>query len=193
MIIYIHGFGGSGNGVKATLFKNLTSNVPIIAPSLSYLPSLAIMTLSELIETFQNSSDETLSDIQLIGSSLGGYYAHYLSHKYKLKAVLLNPALYPYVRLAQLKGQALNFADLSHFEWNDSHIEMLKDYDVAALADNKNILLLTQKGDEVLDYREAQEKLHGAKMIIEEGGNHSFDTIEKHLDVIASFLHVSFD
>ena len=49
MIIYIHGFGSSGHGGKATLFKDQFKE-EIILPSLSYVPSLAIHTLEQLIE-----------------------------------------------------------------------------------------------------------------------------------------------
>ncbi len=52
MIIYIHGFGGSGLGNKASLFREYFKErgVEYIAPSLSYIPDLAISTLEELIE-----------------------------------------------------------------------------------------------------------------------------------------------
>jgi len=193
MIIYIHGFGGSGNGVKARLFKSLTCNEPFFAPTLSYIPEMSIMTLCELIEILQASSDEKLNSVKLIGSSLGGFYAHYLSHKYNLKAVLLNPALYPFKGLKKYQGKALNFADNSHFEWNSTHLEMLKKYDVPDASKNHNILLLTQKGDEILDFREAVEKLQGAKQLIEEDGNHGFENLERHFSIIASHLHVSLE
>ncbi|NPA28408.1 MAG: esterase, partial [Epsilonproteobacteria bacterium] len=64
MIIYIHGFGGSGEGVKASLFREYFKkrNKRFIAPTLSYTPKLAILTLKELIESFNE-------DIYLIGSS----------------------------------------------------------------------------------------------------------------------------
>ena len=86
MTIYIHGFGGSGEGVKAKLFREYFKDKKegFIAPSLSYIPELVIKTLEELIESYN-------SDVTLIGSSLGGYYAIYLSQKYSLKTVLLNP------------------------------------------------------------------------------------------------------
>ena len=70
MIIYIHGFGGSGQGSKAKLlceyFKSIEED--FIAPSLSYVPELAISTLQELIESYHG-------EVYLIGSSLGGFYA----------------------------------------------------------------------------------------------------------------------
>ena len=87
MIIYIHGFGSSGQGGKANLFRDYfkSRGQSFIAPSLSYVPELAMSTLEELI----NSYDE----VELIGSSLGGYYSIYLAEKYGLKAVLVNPAI----------------------------------------------------------------------------------------------------
>ena len=86
MTIYIHGFSGSGEGAKAKLFREYFKDKKegFIAPSLSYIPELVIKTLEELIESYN-------SDVTLIGSSLGGYYAIYLSQKYSLKTVLLNP------------------------------------------------------------------------------------------------------
>jgi len=53
-----------------------------------------------------------------------------------------------------------------------------------------NLLLLTQKGDETLDFRVAVEYLKGAEMVVEEGGSHSFDGIARHFDTIDSFLEL---
>ncbi len=57
VIIYIHGFGGSGVGNKASLFREYFKErgVEYIAPSLSYIPDLAISTLEELIENLRKS------------------------------------------------------------------------------------------------------------------------------------------
>ena len=75
IIIYIHGFGSCGLGNKANLFKTYFSS-NFITPSLSYVPKLAITSLEEIISLYKN--------VYLIGSSLGGYYATYLSQKKKL-------------------------------------------------------------------------------------------------------------
>jgi len=87
VIIYIHGFGGSGLGTKASLFREYFKErgIEYIAPSLSYIPDLAISTLEELIENCENPS--------LIGSSLGGFYTLYLTKKYNIRGVLINPAV----------------------------------------------------------------------------------------------------
>ena len=181
MIIYIHGFGSHGLGSKANAFRNYFKDKKeaFIVPSLSYIPDLAIQTLEELIESY--------NDVKLIGSSLGGYYALYLVEKYRLKAVLINPSIYPYVTLKKVLGEAPSFYDESHFSWLPSHLDMLKKYETVPVK-QKNIMLLLQKGDETLDYEEAVKKLPNAKQIVEEGGSHSFDGVERWLVEVEGFL-----
>jgi len=182
MILYIHGFGSSGVGGKASLFREYfkSQNIPFIAPSLSYVPELAIGTLEELIDSYE--------DVTLIGSSLGGYYALYLSQKFGLKTILINPAINSAKTLRRAmskQGYTLNYYDLSHFEWNESHIDMLKKYEVDRPIEP--CLLLLQKGDDVLNYKDALEKLPHAKIIVEEGGTHSFEGIERYFEMIRDF------
>ena len=184
MTIYIHGFGSSGQGSKARLFRQYYQSIsePFIAPSLSYIPELAISTLEELISSYDS--------VNLIGSLLGGYYAIYLAEKYQLKAVLINPAVQPYEtlkRAVDLTGLAPNYYDGSYFSWQASHLEMLKSYAVEDIIPGSYLLML-QKGDDVLDYREAVAKIPQATMILEDGGTHTFEGIELHFDRIWDFL-----
>lgn len=182
MILYIHGFGSSGKGNKAQILSDEFAQHNFLSPSLSYVPELAIDTLEQIIEYALQ-----YEDIYLIGSSLGGYYAIYLANKYNLKAVVINPAVKPYIRLREAIGKALNYHDLSRFEWNESHIDQLKLFDVEILNPSQ-FLLLSQKGDELLDYKEGVEKLKGAKQIVTEGGNHAFEDIEQYLGNIKEFF-----
>lgn len=181
MIIYIHGFGSHGLGSKAHAFRTYFKDKKeaFIAPSLSYIPDLAIQTLEELIASYD--------DVKLIGSSLGGYYALYLAQKYELKAALINPSIYPYITLKKVLGEAPSFYDESHFQWMEAHLEMLESYETNSVI-QKDIMLLLQKGDETLDYKEAEVKLPNVKQIVEEGGSHSFDGIEKYFDEVVYFL-----
>lgn len=174
MIIYIHGFASSGYGGKATLFREYFEE-EVIAPSLSYVPNLAIDTLEQLIELLLEKGE----NVGLVGSSLGGYYSIYLANKYDLKAVLINPAIYPYKTLDKI-GMAMNYFDGTSFEVTTEHINYLKN--------QENFLTLLQTNDEVLDYNEAVEKLSKSDLVIEEGGNHSFENIESYFRKIGSFL-----
>ena len=180
MIIYIHGFGSSGEGHKAKQFREYFKEDGFIAPSLSYIPELAIKTLEELIESYNGK-------VTLVGSSLGGFYSIYLSQKYNLKSVLINPSIFPYITLKKVLGDAPSFYDDSSFTWKESHIEMLQNY-VIDEVNQKNFMLLVQKGDETLDYNEAVNKLQDSSLIIEEGGSHSFDAIERYFDKIREFF-----
>lgn len=181
MVIFIHGFSSHGFGGKAKALRAYFSDKEesFIAPSLSYVPDLAIQTLEELIEN--------CADVKLIGSSLGGYYAMYLAQKYDVKVVLVNPAMRSYKTLSRMLGEAPTFYDGSLFEWKESHLEMLKQYETN-ITDQSKIMLMVQKGDAVLDYREAVEKLPDAKMLIEEGGDHSFVGVEQYFDEMRAFL-----
>jgi len=181
-VIYIHGFGSSGYGVKAQLFRDYFKRrrVRFLAPSLSYVPELAIQTLEELCSSCKNP--------RLIGSSLGGFYALYLANRFDTKAVLINPALYAESTLRRhIKGFATNYYDLSSFEWNDTHLAMLQKYKIERTKE-ENIFILLQKGDDVLDYKDALELLPNAKTIVEEGGSHGFDGIERYFSDIEEFL-----
>ena len=185
MTIIIHGFGSAGKGGKAMLFRDYFTEMskPCIAPSLSYVPELAMDTLEQLVESYD--------DVTLVGSSLGGYYAIYLAEKYGLKAVLINPAVYSEKtlkkRMVEVNGMATNYHDGSQYTWNENHVEMLQNYRVDEVK-NGEYLLLLQKGDDVLDYKDAVSKLPHAETIIEEGGTHPFEGIERYFGRIVEFI-----
>jgi len=188
MVIYIHGFGTSGLGGKGSQFREYFKSIgePFIAPSLSYVPELAIATLEELVESYDN--------VKLMGSSLGGYYAMHLAEKHKLKAVLINPTVDAFEILRNARtpeGQAKNYYDNSSFLWLDSHVETLKKYEIEP-KEGKYLLML-QKEDQILDYTKALtrlEKLPSITTILEEGGTHAFANIERHHDVIRGFFEI---
>jgi len=183
MIIYIHGFGSSGFGGKATFFKEHFES-EIILPSLSYVPALAIHTLEQLIEMLLKSGE----NVNLVGSSLGGYYAIYLACKYDLRAVLINPAIIPYKTLDKI-GMSTNYFDMSTFEVTLEHLNALRVLEVKKVQNQENFMVLLQKGDEVLNYKEAVEKLPNANLYIEEGGNHSFEDITRYFSAIDKFFN----
>lgn len=186
MIIYIHGFGSSGFGGKSSIFKKHLGNDNIITPSLSTIPTLAIDTLEQLIELLLRKGEE----VHLIGSSLGGFYSIYLANKYNLKAVLINPAIFPYKTLGKI-GKAINYYDMSSFECTTTHLKSLHKYEVSDIKNQKNFMLLIQKEDEVLDFNEAVLKLPYAVQFIEEGGDHSFIGVERYFEKISLFFQNS--
>jgi predicted esterase YcpF (UPF0227 family) len=180
--LYIHGFASCGLGGKARAFREYykSKNKKLFAPSLAYNPNLAIDTLEQFIELHERK-------VNLIGSSLGGYYATYLATKYDLKAVLINPAVKSTKVLENSVGMQTHYCDLSKFEWNEIHINELKKFNIVN-PKVENFMLLLQSGDEVLNYKDALEKFQGAKIVLEEGGNHSFEGIERYFEEIEEFF-----
>ncbi|MEA3353320.1 MAG: YqiA/YcfP family alpha/beta fold hydrolase [Campylobacterota bacterium] len=180
--IYIHGFGGSGQGQKATAFRKYykSKNKAFFAPSLSHIPDLAVTTLEEFIESYKGR-------VNLIGSSLGGYYALYLAVKYDLKAVVLNPAVDPVDTVSLILHNNPKYYEGYNFILKDEHIKMLHKYNTT-LAKPKNILTMLQKGDELLDYKQAQNYLKDTNLKVQEGGSHFFEGLEDHFETIEEFF-----
>lgn len=190
-ILYIHGFMSSPLSHKAKLTKHfLAQQYPDICyhcPQLNENPSDAISRLEKIIE----SSNLELSNNEwfLIGSSLGGYYATYLSERYKLKAVLVNPAIKPYELLKNYIGEQKNYHTDEIVNVKPSYMDELKAIEQEKIT-KKNYLLMAQTGDEVLDYQQAVDKFKNCQQLIEQGGDHSFINFQDKLPEIMQFFNI---
>ncbi|MGB1237556.1 MAG: YqiA/YcfP family alpha/beta fold hydrolase, partial [Pseudomonadales bacterium] len=126
--------------------------------------------------------------VLLVGSSLGGYYSLYLAERFaNCRAVLINPAVYPYRLLHDLLGENQNMYTGQRYQLTALHIAQLKALDVERPSDPERLLLLTQTGDETLDYREAVSKLDAITQCVTQGGDHSYQGFEQKIEQIISF------
>lgn len=123
-----------------------------------------------------------------IGSSLGGYYSLYLHARYHLPAVLINPALRPYELLRDYLGTNENMYTGERYEVTEAHMSELKQLDVLGCVEQSQLYLLSQTGDEVLDYYQASSALNRAKCWITSGGDHAFQNYRDCLPSIARFF-----
>lgn len=138
--------------------------------------------LEVIMETLPRDS------LGLIGSSLGGYYATYLSEKFDIPAVLINPAVKPFELWDDYIGEHRNFYSDHVHVVTAEHIEELHVLDCNPIRNPQNFMVLLQTADEVLDYRLAAEKFAGSRLVIHEGGDHSYQDYELELPVIFDFL-----
>ncbi len=181
MILYLHGFASSSNSAKAELLKTQFDAAEVVTLDLPYSPFEAV----EQIKAFIN--EHTDKKIVLMGSSLGGYYALYISNLFSLPAILINPSMRPYETLAHYVGVSTqNYTKNEHFVYQEKYIDFLRSMDITYV-DQRKILLMLQRGDETLDYRVAQSILHKADHYIEEGGNHSFENFERSFPLLKMF------
>jgi len=186
-ILYIHGFNSSPQSQKAVITKNyITANFPEVkfhCPQIASTPQKAV---EQLEAYFESAPQEKWC---LIGSSLGGYFSTYLSEKYAVKAVLVNPAIKPYELLEDYFGKQVNPYTKEAYTVENSYLD-----DLLALKQQKivknNYLVMVQTGDEVLDYKQAVEKFQQSRLIVQPGGDHSFIDYENMLPEITDFLQL---
>ncbi|MEN8259917.1 MAG: YqiA/YcfP family alpha/beta fold hydrolase [Pseudomonadota bacterium] len=176
-ILFIHGFGSSGFSGKATVMKRHFKR--FFSPTLHPVPALALDTMQHFIHALEEQP-------LLVGSSLGGYYALYLSSRYGFPAVLINPAITPETTLASMEGMNSNYYDGAKFQWTRAHIDSLRDYHWGRI-DQSRLLLLVQMGDELLDHSQTLTAFPLAEKIIEPGGSHEFEGFERMVEPIRVF------
>jgi len=177
MILHIHGFRTTADSQKAKLFASHFGD-DLITPNYSFPPNAAISDMEKVIE------QENITG--MIASSLGGYYASYLSSKYNLKTVLINPSVEPHITTREYLG-AVQKNDGTIVEWRAEYLDDLHKLWVDELVP-ENYYLFLKTADEVLDYRVAKRRYLGAQMLIDDGGDHRFTDIMNHIDKIESFL-----
>ena len=185
MLIYIHGFNSSPASSKAQLLKArleaLGRGMEFAAPALPHSPAQAAALLDAFVARNPGAS--------LVGSSLGGYYATYLSQRHGLRAVLLNPAVRPYELLAGHLGPQQNFHTGERYEFTERHVDELRALEVAAITP-EHYLLIAASGDEVLDYRAAVARYRGCRQIVIEGGDHGLSEFANYTDAVFEFCGI---
>lgn len=131
------------------------------------------------------------ASLNVIGSSMGGYLATWLTQQYGGRAVLINPAVKPYELLADYLGEHSNPYTQKTFTLTTADLPVLQSFAVSPLARPENYWVLLQTGDEVLDYRDAATHYQQARVDVIEGGDHSFIDYANYLPEICRFLQLS--
>ena len=188
-LLYLHGFNSSPESAKAQQtqqwFGKNAPGIEFICPSLPPYADQAMALLCEIVEA------RLPEPVFLIGSSMGGFYANCLAERYAefaIGAVLINPAVSPARGLDKWLGENSNYHSGEKWLFEQRHIEEYHRWDPTAIKNTNNYLLLLQSGDEVLDYRDAEQRYQGCQIILESGGDHSFIDYHRHLESIHHFL-----
>ena len=182
MISYIHGFNSSPASFKArVLHERLAATgraEEFIAPALPHAPAAAAALLAELARRYPQAA--------VVGSSLGGFYATWLAEQFALRAVLVNPAVRPYNLLEGHIGRQKNFHSGEEYDFTVQHVAELRALEVDSITPQR-YLLMVETGDEVLDYRDAVARYHGARQLVIAGGDHGFGDFAGYLDTVVEF------
>lgn len=184
-VLYLHGFNSSPQSLKAQQTRDwLASHYPLVgfcSPLLSPYPDRAIATLKEVCQGFD------WTQVLVMGSSMGGFYATWVSQTFNCKGVLINPAVRPWQGREYLLGWQKNFHTDEQYLFEQRHIDGFARWEIDPLPAPQNLLVLLQSGDEVLDYRHALDKYSASHLRVEDGGDHGFQGYERHLPDIYRF------
>ena len=187
-LVYIHGFNSSSNSIKANRLKHFLTKcdrgVKFFCPDLSYDPQRAIESLSSLISNL----DPKLTT--LVGSSLGGFYATWLSCFYHVRAVLINPAIVPHIDLRPYLGKQKNYHSKYEYHLEEAHLKKLEELYVDKFSNQQLFFLIHTTGDKLLDWRVACDRFRNARQLIIYGDDHGFSEFPRYLRTIAEFAEV---
>lgn len=184
MILYLHGFRSGPQSVKAQQLGTYCRErgLAFACPQLPPDPAAA-MALAERLIAERRGRGETVT---LVGSSLGGFFSTALAERHDLKAVLINPAVIAHLSLADYLGPQTHLYTGETFVLTPDHLDALRRLEVAAPTPAR-YLLLAEKGDEVLDWRQAAARYAGCRQVILDGGDHSFTRFADYLPTIVEF------
>lgn len=187
-LLYLHGFRSSPQSSKAQLclahvekLRKMGDKIEWYCPLLRPSPRESMEMVLQHIQHWQGHQ------MAVIGSSLGGFYAHYIAEYKRCGAVLLNPVVDPAAKMSHdLEG--LNPAEQQECaDETQQYVEELKALDVALTMPERYFLLLS-KDDKVLNYQEAQRYYVGAEKKFLEHSGHRITDFEDHIDEIFDFI-----
>jgi predicted esterase YcpF (UPF0227 family) len=169
--VYLHGFISSPQSRKAVMLgdyvRNYAPDLEYLVPQLHHRPARAI----EQVEAACRGVAE--SDLTLVGSSLGGFYATVAAERLGCRAALLNPAVHPQRHFGRYLGPQENMYTGETFVLTEEHVDDLRALDPPAITRPERYWLFVETGDEVLDYREAVAYYAGALHDVVRGGDHT--------------------
>jgi len=124
VIINLHGFN-SGPGAKAQELQNQFPDCVVIAPQLPYDPLQAIEVVSHIIDQHIDSN------IHIVGTSLGAFYAMCVSIIYSERSnityYLINTSFEPHITLRRYEGKVItNYKTQEQFETNPEFFAALQ-------------------------------------------------------------------
>ncbi|WP_169731116.1 YqiA/YcfP family alpha/beta fold hydrolase [Marinomonas ushuaiensis] len=176
--MYIHGFGSKFKP-QSDKVESLSSLGFVHGIDIDYTDRRSVIT-QQLRDVIIQKHIELL-----VGTSMGGYFSAEVGLMVGLPYVMINPAMNPRTTLSKYIGDGVDYYGRSY------HLEKttVEEYDQMALK-NQHGLLLLDKGDELIDYRETVRLLPDTQTLIFEGGSHRFDHINESLVAIQQYANI---
>jgi predicted esterase YcpF (UPF0227 family) len=195
-LLYLHGFRSSPLSTKAqAVAARVARDHPAVhwwCPQLPPSPREAMALVTEGVAGWPRDR------MAVVGSSLGGFYARWLSLQTGCRAALLNPAPFPARDLAAHIGEQTTWQNpAERFFFEPRFVDELRvlETGIADLAHRRpatpdTLFALLAKGDELLDWREMQAFAAGGTIHLLEGSDHAISDFDRHIDALFAFLRL---
>ncbi len=171
MILYLHGFASTGEGGKWEILRDAFHGFDVQSPTLPVDPIDCMEYIGKLL-------DNTPEPHIVVGTSLGGFYAYHCASLFNVPAVIINPAMEPWLGLDEYIGTVERFdTDGDTFDWTREHVENLKVLAAqSGRAPGQLVHFFLARDDELLDHSEVPaEYPEAATMTWFESGGHRFE------------------
>jgi predicted esterase YcpF (UPF0227 family) len=172
IILYVHGFGSAFDR-NSPKIQTLSKIGNVIGYNVDY--SIAYdLWMPDLVNVCKQYNVN-----YVVGCSMGGLVVSKISEILGIPFVALNPVLDPKISLQKYKGTHINHSGVE-YTLIDSVIESYPEF-----SDRAEGLILLEKGDQVIDADETQEKMKNRYTVVMlEGGSHRFDQLELCINII---------
>jgi len=192
VILYLHGFRSSPRSFKASLLAEALRRAgradDWCCPQLPASPREALDLANDLINQRVTQGLDPRTDLVVMGSSLGGYYASCLAEKWQCRALLFNPVVHAARDLATQVGEHLMWDSSERFSFLPEYVYELADMAPGRPAEPHRYYLMAAKGDEVLDWREMVDWYEGSELRLLEASDHGISDFERWLPEVLERL-----
>jgi len=184
-ILYIHGFRSSGDSDKARQMQARFPEATVVSPTLSANPDEAVGQLEEILPTL---SDKTL----IVGTSLGGFYALYLSCRYGYACCAINPAWQAHLTLRHKVGRHTRYDSDEVYDFRPEYPDRLAELREAMLRTDRNpkaLNIFLSNDDEELSFDGLEEIFPEYRLLRRfDASGHRFNRFPEILDDLAEIL-----
>lgn len=191
MIVYLHGFGSSGNSAKVDALVAKFGADQVFAPDLPIDPSEVAKIIGDKINHWYKTRN-SIDKLVFVGTSLGAFYASFFAHTYDAPAVIVNPSIRPNESLVDKVGRNVNNVTKEEFWVTIAHLDKLKFMREYLTHRYKGVLihLFVAKDDEVIPSDEMLNwyKYTASKHIEETGGHRFAEHWDKVVDKVAELV-----
>lgn len=176
MIVYLHGFGSTGNSKKVDALIEKFGADQVFSPDLPVDPSEVVDLVREKVFDWYKTRDPS-DKLVFVGTSLGAFYASFFAHTFDAPAVIVNPSVRPNESLKDHVGRNVNHVTKEEFWLTLAHLGKLKFMREYLTNGYKGVLihLFVAKDDEVIpSYEMLNWYQYTASTHVEETGGHRF-------------------